>query len=323
MFRKPIVNNKSVDVKPNDTEQIAHNKYIGYSLEAFRHTITIYHDNAAAIPSTVNVFDFISNAVSKITLQIGAGNELYDLDLTAHMVRQLITRGQLLYTIDKTAGEGKVSNVELVVDFLSLGFVAPQDTILFNTGRYDHLLTQIVASGGNSIADVTVTKTNVRITEKYKTDITMPIVIGSDGKKVQMTPKNKKPIFRNHGFTSDNSMWEIDLPNNTAISKIIMYVTDGGKIVSSKINNIILKNTLRKLLEVDAKTLEYENRENLRSYFNSNYNGILTLDLSSGEYTQALVTSNQFKDTKLDLDVVVDGATNPMLNLIIETVEEA
>ncbi|QKF82051.1 hypothetical protein [Halarcobacter ebronensis] len=323
MIRQNIINNKFVEIKPNDTEQVKMNKYQAYSVQAYSHKITVYHDNAAALDPAITIYDFLANALSKLTLQIGAGNEIYDLDLTAHLVRQLELRKQLVYSIDKTSGTGKISTIQLIIDFLSLDFIAPKDTILFNTGNYDHLLTQIVAAPGTKISNCTVTKTIVGITELFKTDVVLNKYIATDGTTQTMTPLNKKPIMRTPSFNSSNPNWELDIPNNVEISKIMMYVTDGGKISTGHIKNVIIKNATQKLINVDSATLEAWNRETLRDYNDSDFDGILVLNIAQGQYTEALKTTGLFVDSKLEVDVIKGAASEPILNIIYETVEKA
>jgi len=296
-IRSNIVSNKMKSIAPNGSESIEHNKAEAYSAQAYAHTITIYHNNAAALADDVTVYEFAANALAKLTLQIGAGNELYDLDLIAHLVRHLVTRRELTYEIDKTAGDNKKSTITLMVDFNSYGFVRPQDTILYNTGGYDHLLTQLRADTGEHIANCTVTKTDVHISEFFKTDVT---TLGG-------VALNKKPIWRPKQYKEDRQNWEIDCPKSATISKIIMYVTEGYKIVTGKIKNINLKSAHFRDMDIPAPLAEALNRGSLKVTSDPDYDGILVLDIAQGEYTEALRTTGLRASSQLVLDVVLDG----------------
>lgn len=323
MLSQSAINNKFVVVEAGGTDFIKMNKASNYSAQAYSHTITIRHDNASAIPSTVTPIDFLRNALSKLTLQIGAGDDIYSLNLTAHLLRQLWTRKELIYNIDRTVGTGKVSTFELIIDFLSVGFESPKDTILFNTGSYDHLMTEIVANDGDSIADVIVHDTKVHITESYKMNSKRPLV-NVGGELKPLAPQHKKPVFRQVSMSASNNSFEYDIPDGTTVSKIMLYVTDGnGKISEDHIKNVILKTAQTKYIDLDSKTLESWNRLSLKQYANSNFKGVLVLDIAQGQYTECLKVAGAFKDSKLELDFDKRAVEGTTLNMIFETVINA
>lgn len=321
MMRQTTYTNKEGTFEYGSPLQINLYKAKGYSALGYTFKFDISHNNAVAIPTTVKAIEFIAGAIDKVTFEAGTGSDLIDLSITEHMIRQLLTRGELIYDIDRTVGDNKKSTFEVIIDFMSLRFQSPKDTILRELGRFDHYLVEFKGRKTGSIENVTFTNNHVRVVELLKMDV-KPVTAIIDGKKVALKSQFKKPIAQRVDLSSRSDL-PIDAPKNMKISKIYFWVTNNAGVIqeAQHIKNFILKSPRRNILDIDSPTLIKWNRETLKQTNNSNFNGLYVLDLAGGQYTECLDTNTEEeRDSEIILDVDKLGIDGGHINYILETV---
>ncbi len=274
---------------------------------------SVSHDNAATLNAAVTPYEFFGACINSLRVDAGAGNDFINLKLTYLMVRMLRDRSNLIYTIDKTSGAGKVSTLLLVVDFTSVGMFSPKDTAL-NTTRYQHLNT-VIKLGEGSLTDFTLNNVSVNLREQQVKNMTPAISNG-----VAVPPLHRKPIYISKAVVATQSGFTIDLPKNEKFASITLFAMVGDKIVDDVISKIALKIKQNYRWRDTQSQLNNLNRLGLQNFSDTNFNGIMVMDVGQSQWNDAINTATVEENSgQIELDVAKGAHDGLEIIAIFET----
>lgn len=280
--------------------------------------IEMTHDNANAL--TVDTFKFWRNIIKEIALQLGTGNDVFELGIREMLYRQLKTRQRVASTIDKTSGAGKVSTLTLIIDLLSIGYISPKDTLLY-VANYDQKNLYIHAGEFDTVTDCTVSDVQMKLTENFLQNTTPITRQKADGTKT-IVNAIKRPVLDIKAMNGATTSFEIPFPENEQTSEVYLYVIDGnGDLVDGKIKDITIKNPHTQFRQYVFSEVQEQNQIDLFSVSNSLFNGVAWINIAGGKYSRSVNTSNaKERGTKLILNVDPNGAADLTVHALFETV---
>ena len=286
-----------------------------YNLQNVVFNFSITHDNAVALATSLTPYEFFGTCIKRLTIDVGAGNDIVNLTLVEHMVRMLKDNRNLSYTIDKTVGTNKVSKLLLIVSLSSIGMVSPKDTIL-NTIAYNHLKTTItLGSATTDVANLTLKSVKTTLREQQLANM-KPIMINGKPSPAM----HRRPVVITKSIVADQKGFAIEFPKNERFSSITLFVMDGDSIVSGAIDVIKLKIKQNYRWQDTMEQLNELNRFGLMDFVDANFNDIAILDITQGQYTGVIDTRLPSENSgQIEVDVVKGTAAAPVVVAIFET----
>lgn len=290
-----------------------------YSAISYIPKFEVKHDNAEDL--TCTDFEFISNIVDTLNLEVNAGNKVLDLKVRGHLLIHLFTRGCLDIDIDRTAGEGKVSTFHICLDMALFNFQNPKEGY-FHTWSYNKKTINILTANYKNIDNLTVEKVSILIEEDIKTD-SKPIYYAGTDKQVALF---KKPIPENKPIVGKEEI-TFKFPTDKTVTGIIVYATNSdGKIVDDCIDTLELYHPSRaghskRTLKDIVRTAK--NGRMFLNYDEPHAKNIAFLNIAKGQISEGINTRNiNYKDQQLKVNVSKQGYESPILNVIFLTVGE-
>lgn len=304
----------------------------GSALSALAYTLALeFNYTIATATYTGTDYQFLENALGKISLEIGAGKKKVDLGLTDHLLINLLNRGFISCRIPKTVGT-HTAKVNLIIDMTLVNMLNPKDSI-FHTWKYDHRVITVNGGVWDSITNLTMNSAKVALYEDLKEKVSpniQEIVVTENGKRVKKQIDfniMKNPLLSSKQINGDG-MIVVEFPQKKKVLGAIVYAIDGDSkaILNGNITEIIIKNSSFGRIET---THELQNQMNrcsklFDSASNSYWNNIAYFDFSQGQLSEAIDTKDNIdEDTEFNIETVVNGANKPQLKVLFLCTDNA
>lgn len=285
---------------------------------AYTLRVEVSHDNGGAL--TVDTFQFWSNIINEISLQLGTGNDIFELGIRECFYRQLKNRQRVASTIDKTTGSGKTSTLTLIIDLLSIGYLSPRDTALY-VDNYKQKNIYVKGGDFSSVANCTVNTVAMKLKEQF-TQNANPITRKNTDGTASIINAVRRPVIEMKEMSGASNSFEIAFPENERTTEAYIYVIDGnGDLVSGTITDVAIKNSHTNIYSDTFAEIQEQNQIDIFSVSNSLFNDVAWLNIAGGKYSRAINTSlAREKNTKLVMKVNPQGADDLNVVVLFETV---
>lgn len=298
----------------------------GYKNISYDFTFTITHTNTTAVLST-NIYKFLRNFLLNMKFVTGAGDNLFDLSSNEMAIIHLVEQGRLRYDIKTAVAADLKSTIMIRWNFiLPDGYENPLDTVFHSDSRkYNNVQVKMTPQKAfDSVTNCEISNIDVSIKEVFKLNPTAKTVIRNDGKVGQLPPLNKVIKVKDFAYNSNVTSQVIELPKDTTILGVYLYVeNENQNIISGAINNISIKNGNTYFYDSSFTEANEDNRDNLKVWGNSLLNDIAYVDIAKGQISEALSTASaEHSNTHLSLDLTAVGSNN-IVKLMFLTVEDA